>query len=132
MTERTKEQNDLTHELLRELPLMENKAMRAGLHITTRAIQNAVRASGWEAAGESAKAVVYAPNTDGLPPEKPNKPSADGLRELIKRAGVARFDEGYAGGRRMASDGRRARELADSLELECLAYAERLAGGGRP
>lgn len=65
---RTLEQAALMHELLRELPLLENKAMRAGLHITCRAIQNAVRCSGWEAAGEPAKATKYTPNTKGFSP----------------------------------------------------------------
>jgi hypothetical protein len=63
---RNADQTALMHQLLRELPLLENLAMRAGLHITCRAIQNAVRASGWEAAGDTERANYYAPNTEGF------------------------------------------------------------------
>lgn len=48
------------------LPLLEVEARRLGLFITARAINNVVRASGWELAGDTEKAAKYAPDTDSV------------------------------------------------------------------
>jgi hypothetical protein len=44
------------------LPRVQIEAMQLGLFITARAINNAVKAAGWEAAGDTAKAATYAPS----------------------------------------------------------------------
>jgi hypothetical protein len=53
-------------EFLQNLPLLHAEAMRLGLFVTGRAIHNAVKASGWEVAGDTTKAAKYAPDLDGI------------------------------------------------------------------
>lgn len=52
-------------EFLQRLPLVHAEAVRLGLYITGRALHNAVKASGWEVAGNITKAATYAPDLEG-------------------------------------------------------------------
>lgn len=64
-TEREKRQ--LQMDFLARLPLLHAEAVRIGLYITARALHNAVKASGWEVAGETEKAASYAPDLEKTP-----------------------------------------------------------------
>jgi len=46
-------------QFLQNLPLIHAEAVRLSLPITGRALHNAVRASGWEVAGDISKAAEY-------------------------------------------------------------------------
>lgn len=52
-------------EFIQKLPLIQYEAEALGLYITGRAINNAVKASGWELAGDTKKAAAYAPSLEG-------------------------------------------------------------------
>lgn len=53
-------------DFLARLPLLHAEAVRLNLFITGRAIHNAVKASGWEVTGNTAKAAKYAPDLEGV------------------------------------------------------------------
>ena len=53
------ERQELQREFLQKLPLIHAEAVRLGLYVTGRALHNAVRASGWEVAGDAPKAAEY-------------------------------------------------------------------------
>ena len=55
--------NDLAFNM--KLLNLRNEAMNLGLLVTARAIDNAVKAVGWEQAGEITKAASYAPSFEG-------------------------------------------------------------------
>ena len=57
-----KQRNEAVREFLAKLPLLHSEAVRLGLFVTARAIHNAVKSSGWEAAGNIERAATYAPN----------------------------------------------------------------------
>lgn len=62
--------NKAVREFLSKLTLIHAEAMQLGLHVTARALHNAVKASGWEAAGDIVKAGLYAPNLERAEEQK--------------------------------------------------------------
>lgn len=101
----------------------------AGANKLSAAIASAESVHPAEQPKEQQDHLVSPVQSEGAKTALPGQASDEALMTLVRRIGLARFDEGYAAGRRQGADRNGAKETAERLEAE---LRSRLAQPAKP